>query len=136
MVSASASILAGIDAPMILKMSIDQQRNAPAVTGSPALPAVVVCESNGEPDQEESRYAMFSASELTENGAFLHGSLLLELGETVTLELSVGAGKVRASARVVALETGQTPGMKVEFASLPDRDRRLIQEQTDRSSQA
>lgn len=107
-------------------MSIDQQRDAKADAES-TLPAAVVRPSDGDSKHEESRYEMFSASQLTEEGAFLHSSLLLELGETVTLELSLGANKVRATARVVALETGEAPGMKVEFASLQEGDRQLIQ---------
>lgn len=115
-------------------MSADHKATAETESPSRAYRATVVLTRDGDESTEESRYSMFSAQELTPEGAFLVSDLLLELGELVTLELSLGSDKVRADARVVALDTGETSGMRVEFASLCDSDRQLILKQN--SSQA
>ena len=117
-------------------MSADQE---PAVDNDPGLGecrATVVLADGTEDGGSEARYAMFSAKNVSPDGAFLATSLFLELGEDVTLELSLGSDTVRAEARVVALETGDEPGMTVEFAGLDDSDRALIVDQITRSGKA
>ena len=116
-------------------MSADQE---PAVDHDPGLRecrATVVLAGDAKDGEKESRYAMYSAREVTPDGAFLATSLLLELGEEVTLELALGSDTVRTDARVVALETGDASGMTVEFSGLDDSDRQLILDQFTRSSE-
>jgi hypothetical protein len=74
-------------------------------------------------------YPMFEAIRLTTEGAFLAGSLFLEVGEITTLELSWDQGtRVRVQARVISLSRGEEPGMAVVFLELDERERKLIEE--------
>ena len=117
-------------------MSTDQQSTANTDPATHEYRASVVLASQGKGDGEETRYSMFTASQVTPDGAFLASSLLLELGEEVTLELTLGSDKVRANARVVALDSGELSGMRVEFANMSASDRQLIQDQTAGSDRA
>lgn len=103
----------------------ESPREAPTGAAAPgAARAAIVVESG-----DRTRiYRMYEAREITPEGAFLAGALFLEIGETVTLELSWSEGEaVRVSARVVALEHAGTPGMTVAFSHVDDRARSLIQ---------
>lgn len=99
-------------------------------------------------------YPMFGVRALSTEGALLTGSLLLEEGEELTLELSrePGSGapttlqleqadlpardegaasageRACAQARVLALICGEVPGMEVAFVALEQRDRSIIEQ--------
>ncbi len=80
-------------------------------------------------DDAESRYSMFNVGRITGEGAFLAGSLLLELGEVVTLELSLAGGvEIRTDARVVGLDAGRAPGINVEFSGLDASQSELLKD--------
>ncbi len=86
--------------------------------------------SNGIPTaavvagDKPSSYGMFEAQELTAQGAFLVGSLLLELHELVTIELTlVDGSSVRVKARVERVEQGENPGVRVAFTEQGDESR-------------
>lgn len=82
-------------------------------------------------------YPMFEVRDLRPEGALLQASLFLEVGEVVVIELSLGNGQaVRACARVVALERGDHPGMRVEFVELAESDRELMAAWAKRVSQS
>lgn len=72
-------------------------------------------------------YRMFEPRELTAEGVFLAGTLLLEPGEEFTIELSFAdASSLRVRARVTRLDRGSDPGMAVAFTGLSDSDRQTL----------
>ena len=72
-------------------------------------------------------YAMFEASSVTAEGAFLSGPLLLEVQESFTVELALPDGdKVRTRARVVRVAHGDAPGMDISFIDLPEDAKRKL----------
>lgn len=107
-----------------------------AARRAPAFRASLVLAGARDDGEDDARYAMFSASEITPSGAFLASSLLLELGEQITLEMSLDGESIRAQARVVGLDTGEVPGMRVEFSELRDNARQLIEQRVTSISQA
>ena len=73
------------------------------------------------------RYSMFELLEVSVEGAFLGGKLLLEPGEIVTLELAFDDDRTtELEARVVSAETGDRPGIRVAWSSLTASDRALL----------
>ncbi len=73
----------------------------------------------------------FVSHDVSTGGAFLKSELLLEQGETMSLEFEVpDEGPVRAQARVAWVrrfpEAGQVAGMGVEFIGLSDATRASI----------
>jgi len=84
--------------------------------------AIVSTGVDGEPS-----YAMYEAQQLTGEGAFLTGPLLLEHHEQFTLELALPGGEtVRTRARVARVEYGPVVGMAVRFIDLPDEVKRKL----------
>ena len=87
-----------------------------------AAAAVVSTGMDGEPS-----YAMYEAEHVTAEGAFLTGPLLLEASEDFTVELVLSGGDtVRAKARVLRVERGDTVGMAVRFIGLSDDAKRKL----------
>ena len=75
---------------------------------------------------------LFEGTDLSPGGTFLRSELLLEAGETVTVEFQV-LGAVRplsAEARIVWVRRFPKPdedaGMGVQFLSMSDEDRALL----------
>ena len=73
----------------------------------------------------------FTSADVSTGGAFLKSDLLLEQGESLSLQFEVpGAGPVLTQARVAWVrrfpEAGQPPGMGVEFVTLRDTERAAI----------
>jgi len=73
----------------------------------------------------------FTSADVSSGGAFLKSDLLLEQGEPLSLSFDVaGLGPVMAQARVAWVrrfpQTGQVPGMGVQFLSLKDTERAAI----------
>ncbi len=71
--------------------------------------------------------------DLSEGGLFLRSDLLLEVGEDLTLEIHLPAGRVTvASGRVAWVTRGSgrksMAGMGIEFARLSSHDRRALAE--------
>lgn len=65
------------------------------------------------------RYPMFTARDVSADGAFLAGPLLLEPGEELELELESSGGiQVRGHAQVTRVAGGKTPGMFIRFTEL------------------
>jgi len=75
-----------------------------------------------------------SSSDLSEGGAFLRSDLLFEVGEALTLEISLTGAVVKTAARVVRVARDKDPaavhGMGIEFTSMTPEARQLIQEGT------
>jgi hypothetical protein len=72
-------------------------------------------------------YAMFEAHRIDPRGAFLAGTLLLELDEEFTVELSFAdASRLRVRARVDRVQRDVEPGMTVSFSDLSEADRKLL----------
>lgn len=64
-------------------------------------------------------YGMYQATEISEDGAFLRGPMLLEPNERFTLELAFEDGtRVRADALVERVDLGPVPGLDVRFTDL------------------
>ena len=100
-------------------MSSNQQNKpAPAVTDAVSA-SIVGAGGSGE-------YAMFVASTLSANGAFLRGDVFLEVEEEFTVELARGEASVRVRARVESLERGDAPGMTVTFVGVSSDARNTI----------
>jgi hypothetical protein len=90
----------------------------------PVVACAVVTEGEGA-----SVYPMFEVKRLDVDGAFLAGSLFLEVGEITTVELSWDEQtRIRVRVRVASLERGDEPGMSVVFPELDDGERKLIAE--------
>ena len=76
---------------------------------------------------------VFTSADLSGGGTFLNSELLLEVGETLSLELQVPgrATPIRAQARVAWVrrfpEAGEAAGMGVEFVTMRDDDRAALQ---------
>lgn len=102
-----------------------------SATGS-VITASVMTDPKG--DGDAAAYSMFEAREISANGAFLVGSLFLELNEEFTVELALGGGQVRARAKVAAIARGDLPGMTVEFSDLSDGDRALLEAQANEAA--
>ncbi len=70
-------------------------------------------------------YGMYQTTEISEDGAFLRGQMLLEPNERFTLELAFEDGtKVRAGALVERVDREPVPGLDVRFTEMsqPARD--------------
>ena len=92
-----------------------------------------ILERNGE----TSHYSMFDITRITPNRAFLAGSLLFELGESVRLQLSFGDDvDVGLEARVVGAAHDPVPGVEVEFTDLNEDDRTVINDWITKGQQA
>jgi Tfp pilus assembly protein PilZ len=79
----------------------------------------------------------FTSADVSTGGAFLRSDLLLEQGETLSLQFEVpGTGVVLTQARVAWVrrfpEAGQQAGMGVEFVGLRDEERIAIVRWIDR----
>lgn len=76
---------------------------------------------------------LFEGLDLSAGGTFLRSELLLEQGETLVVEFRVpGVPRLmRAQARVVWVrrfpKDGEDAGMGIEFLSMSDDDRRLLE---------
>jgi hypothetical protein len=87
-----------------------------AVKGK-ARAAVITSDHRGELS-----YAMYDVHSVSDDRARLVGPLLLELGETVTLELALAEGRrVRVEAQVSDILEGNEPGIEVRFVAPTDR---------------
>jgi hypothetical protein len=72
-------------------------------------------------------YGMFEAVSVTPDGATLRGGLLLEVNEEVILELRMpDLSEFRARARVVEIQHGERPVMKVVWTRVADADRHRL----------
>lgn len=81
-----------------------------------ARAAVIPARSGGTPAPD----AMFEARKISTAGAFLAGTLLLEVDEDFTVELAFDDGAtVTTRARVTRVSRGADPGMDVSFLDLP-----------------
>lgn len=86
-------------------------------SGRPAckVPAAVI----GANRDTEPLYGMYQTTEISEDGAFLQGPMLLEPDERFTLELAFEDGtKVRATARVERVDREPVPGLDVRFTDM------------------
>jgi hypothetical protein len=94
-------------------------------TGSASLKvdASVVLSSSGR----GAVYGMFEALSVSAEGAVLRGGLLLEVNEEVTLELRMAdLSAFRARARVVEIQQGERPAMRVVWTRVADADRQRL----------
>ena len=72
---------------------------------------------------------VFTSADLSAGGTFLRSELLLELGDTLSLEFSLPGARlaIRAQARVAWVrrfpQEAEPPGMGVEFTAMSDEDR-------------
>ena len=72
-------------------------------------------------------YEMFEALSVTPDGAILRGGLLLEVNEEVTLELRMeDLSAFRARARVVEIQQGERPAMRVVWTRVAEADRHRL----------
>lgn len=74
----------------------------------------------------------FSTQDLSTGGAFVRSHLLFEIGEVLSLQLTLPDGRaVKVSGKVVrvARDTGDdvVPGMGVQFLDLTEADREALQ---------
>ena len=75
---------------------------------------------------------VFESADLSAGGTFLRSDLLLEQGETLSLEFSLPGARlmIRAQARVAWVrrfpEDGEPAGMGVEFTLMQDSDRAAL----------
>jgi hypothetical protein len=77
-----------------------------------------------------SGYHMYDVGELSIDGAFLCGQLLLELEEEVLIELRFPQGAaILSRARVLSVERGQRPGVRVSWVELAQEDRKKLEEE-------
>ena len=68
-------------------------------------------------------FLAFDTRDLSLGGAFLQSASLLEVGETLELEIKLGGGRVvHAKGRVVRVERQPPSGMGISFAGLDERD--------------
>jgi len=85
-------------------------------------------------DAEGTGVLIFEATDLSAGGTFLRSDLLLEEGETLSLELQVPGVErtLAAQARIVWVRRfpsdGQPAGMGVEFLAMSEEDRRVLRE--------
>ena len=86
-------------------------------------------------ERDQAAYTMFEARDISPDGAFLAGSLLLELNEEFTVELSLGETAIRTRARVASLAQGEAPGMVIVFSELSDDHRALLERAKDAATQ-
>lgn len=93
------------------------------MAGSGAKAAIVADEDGG------GAYKMFEARDLSTEGAFLAGTLLLEEGEEFDVELSFeDEAAVKVRARVTGVQSGgERPGMSVSFTRLEERARKELE---------
>ena len=106
--------------------SMERAKSEPAkqsVEGDGVVARIIADGGDGE-----ASYAMFEVRDISPNGAFLAGTLFLELSEEFTIELSLGDTSLRTRVRVTALEQGEVPGMVVVFSALSDSHRALLEE--------
>jgi len=97
---------------------------SPEGSAAPIEASVVAADDS----EAATTYQMYEARDLSAEGAFLVGELLLEVGEQVTLQLETdGQPPVRAQARVVRLERGDRIGMAVAFQELGDAERSALE---------
>lgn len=90
----------------------------------PVVTCAMVTEGEGA-----SVYPMFEVKALDVAGAFLAGSLFLEVGETAVVEILWDDDtRIRVPVRVASLDRGDEPGMSVVFPELDERERKLIEE--------
>ena len=76
------------------------------------------------------RYSMYDPVEVDADGAFLGGKLLLEPGETITLELAFDNDETtELEAHVVSADTGERPGIRVMWKALSAADRARLSNQ-------
>ena len=83
-------------------------------------------------DESGAGTLVFASADVSTGGAFLKSELLLEVGETLSLEFQVPGGTVvRTAARVAWVrrfpEGAQPAGMGVQFTALSDADRAVVQ---------
>jgi hypothetical protein len=74
----------------------------------------------------------FDSSDLSTGGTFLVSDLLLEMGDSLTLEFSLpGGAALRCEAKVAWVRRfparGEQPGMGIEFRELPEFDQRALE---------
>lgn len=75
---------------------------------------------------------LWEGADLSPGGAFLKSDLLLEKGDTFTLEFSLPGSprRFRSGARVAWVrrfpKAGEAAGMGVEFVSMSEEDRRAL----------
>lgn len=75
---------------------------------------------------------VFTSADLSAGGTFFVSDLLLEIGETLSLELQVPgrATAIRAQARVAWVrrfpEAGEAAGMGIEFVTMREDDRAAL----------
>jgi hypothetical protein len=114
-------------------MSAEREKSSDSDTpAGQAVASVVVTEGDAA-----SVYPMFEVKRLTPEGAFLAGSLFLEVGEITMMELSWDQRtQVRLRARVISLARGDEPGMSVVFPELDERERKLIEERAAKESRS
>jgi hypothetical protein len=97
--------------------------NLASGSGSLQVEASVVLSSSGRAVV----YEMFEALSVTADGAILRGGLLLEVNEEVTLELRMAdLSAFRARARVVEIQQGERPAMRVVWTRVSDADRHRL----------
>ncbi len=90
-----------------------------------------------EDGENVSIYPMYEVRDIIPTGALLTGSLLLEVGEELLLELSLGeTERVRVKAAVLSVEKRETPGVFVSFSELGEREKNLIQAWVAQASQS
>jgi Tfp pilus assembly protein PilZ len=80
---------------------------------------------------------MFESADLSPGGTFLKSDLLLEVGETLSVEFAVMDGRViQAQARVAWVrrfpQAHEVAGMGVEFVSMAETDRAALMRSLDR----
>jgi c-di-GMP-binding flagellar brake protein YcgR len=72
----------------------------------------------------------FDTRDLSVGGAFLRSDVLFEVGERLTVVFATPSGhQIQAIARVVRVireQSGEPPGMGVEFVDLSDADREAV----------
>ncbi len=102
--------------------SEETESRVEAGAGERALAAVVL-----DSDDGSSVYNMYEIQDMLPTGAFLAGSLHLEVGENVILELLLGEGeKARVAASVLSVERDDNPGIFVSFSELGESETNLI----------
>lgn len=70
---------------------------------------------------------VFDTTDVSMGGAFLQSSILLEMGEELSLMLVVSPKvTINARARVVRVSYGDPPGMGIRFINLAPKDREAI----------
>lgn len=83
-------------------------------------------------DAQGAGLLLFKTADLSQGGSFLKSDLLLEVGETLSVEFQVpGLPRLlRAQARVVWVrrfpKSTEPPGMGVEFLSMSEEDRKAL----------